>query len=69
MWQITLDELTGDAFRPKQSRTLSGTIYRCEICGAPVGIYGPRERHEHGWVYRRDKCENGHAVDWTGVRE
>lgn len=32
-----------------------------------VGIFGPKGFHEEGWIYKRDKCKNGHVVDWRNV--
>jgi len=66
MWQMTWDEIDCDKVKPKEQHNPSGSIYyRCAICGQPVGIYGPRGFHEEGWLYKRDKCENGHIVDWN----
>lgn len=66
MWQMTWDEYGKDDVKPIEQRNLSGSIYyKCGVCGSPVGIFGPKEFHEEGWLYKRDKCENGHVVDWT----
>ena len=49
MWQMTWDELDQDEVRPIPQQSPSGSIYyRCGICGAWVGIYGPKGFHEEG---------------------
>lgn len=69
MWQITLYELDQDKVKPVRAyNSPSGTHhYTCGICSAPVGIFGPKGFHEQGWLYKRDCCQNGHAVDWEGI--
>ena len=61
MWQITLEELTADSFKPIKTLIHFGSwAYECPICGAPVGIY----KDEDGMIYKRDECKNGHVMDW-----
>ena len=63
MWQMTFDELDQDDVKPIAEQKPSGSIYyTCGICGSFVGMFGPN--HEHRWLYKADKCENGHVVDW-----
>ena len=65
MYQMTLYELDMDKIRPEKEKSLSGSIfYKCGICGAPVGIYDPKNFHEPGWIYKREACQNGHTVEW-----
>ena len=65
MWQMTWDELDQEDVVPTTRHNLSGSVYySCGICGDLVGIFGPPEFHEKGWIYKRDKCKNGHVVDW-----
>ena len=67
MWQMTWDELGKEDVKPIAQNNPSGSVYyRCGICGAPVGIYGPKGWHEEGWLHKKDKCENGHVIDWKG---
>ena len=71
MWQITLFELDKDKIAPKRSYyNPSGTVhYTCGICGEPVGIHSGKCAHvESGWLYQRECCVNGHAVDWEAVK-
>ena len=68
MYQMTLLELETDKAVPEPERGTSGTIcFKCGLCGSYVGIYGPKEFHERGWIYKRDKCQNGHDIDWNEV--
>ena len=70
MWQITLYELNEDKVKPKKAyNSPSGTFhYSCGICEEPVGIHSGNCRHiTDGWLYKRDCCKNGHAVDWSGI--
>ncbi len=68
MWQITWDELDQDEVRPITEHSQSGSIaYRCGICGEYVGLYGPHGFHVEGWLIKRDRCKNGHVVDWTTI--
>ena len=67
MWQMTWDELDQDKVKPRAELKQSGsTYYTCGICGNLVGLFGPE--HEHRWLYKVDKCQNGHVVDWTGIQ-
>ena len=67
MWQITLDELMKASFPPNGKLNWhNGTQdWFCPVCGAVVGIYSNGQTHEEGWLYKRDKCKNGHVVDWA----
>lgn len=49
----------------------SGTFhYSCGICGEPVGIHSGNCKHiADGWLYKRDCCKNGHAVDWAAYEK
>lgn len=69
MWQMTLDELTVEAFAPngRYNRFTGITDWFCPLCGDCVGMYSNGQVHEEGWLYKRDKCRNGHAVDWEGA--
>ena len=72
MWQITLYELDEDKVKPKKAyNSPSGTFhYSCGICGEPVGIHSRNCRHiADGWLYKRDCCKNGHAVDWASYEK
>lgn len=61
MWQMTLEELIADSFKPvRQPIHLGSWSYDCPICGASVGIRTATE----GFIYKRDICKNGHVVDW-----
>lgn len=67
MWQMTWDELGKEDVKPIAEKKPSGsTYYMCGICGGFVGLFGPS--HERRWLYKTDKCENGHVVDWTGIQ-
>ena len=66
-WQMTLAELMGDSFQPVKKMIHFGSWgFECQICGMPVGIFRP---DDGGLIYRREKCPNGHAVDWSQIRE
>ena len=67
MWQMTLDELTAESFKPngKYNRFNGIMDWFCPVCGLVVGIESTGMTHEKGWLYKRDKCKNGHIVDWT----
>lgn len=69
MWQMTLDELTVEAFAPngRYNRFTGITDWFCPLCGEVVGMYSNGQVHEEGWLYKRDKCRNGHIVDWEGA--
>ena len=66
MWQMTWDELDQEDVKPISQSNPSGTIYyRCGICGKAVGIHAGNCPHlSREWLYKRDKCENGHVVKW-----
>lgn len=67
MWQMTWDELTAESFKPngKYNRFNGIMDWFCPVCGLVVGIESTGMTHEKGWLYKRDKCKNGHIVDWT----
>ena len=66
-WQMTLNELIDDSFRPTKTMIHFGSYgFECQICACPVGLYRPADG---GMVYKRDECKNGHKVDWSEVRE
>lgn len=64
MWQMTLDELTTEAFEPNgQYNRLTGLMtWICPLCGQPVGIHSDGSIHEEGWLYKREECKNGHKI-------
>ena len=66
MWQITIDELVEEAFKPNGKLNWRNGIedWFCPLCGELVGIYSNGSTHEEGWLYKRDKCKNGHNIDW-----
>lgn len=66
MWQMTLDELITEAFKPngKYNRLTGLMDWFCPMCGEVVGIWSNGSVHEEGWLFRRDKCKNGHRIDW-----
>lgn len=67
MWQMTMSELLSDSYRPEVKHNWANGIsdYFCPLCGECVGIYGTDTAHEKGWLYQRDKCRNGHVMDWN----
>ena len=69
MWQMTWDEYGQEDVKPIEQHNPHGSVYYlCGICGSIVGIYGPRGFHEEGWIHKREKCSNGHVVDWKGIQ-
>lgn len=66
MWQMTWDELDAEAFKPNDVyNRVNGLIdWFCPVCGQVVGIESTGTVHEKGWLYKRDKCKNGHIIDW-----
>lgn len=71
LYQMTIYELDADRTPPKRDYHVpSGTMrYSCGLCGAPVGIFGPKTFHEQGWLYKREACQNGHVVAWEALDE
>ena len=66
-YQMTLDEMINNEARPpikKRGHSIGQWIYECPICGWCIGIYGDEYFHEHGWLYKRDVCKNGHYIKW-----
>ncbi len=66
-WQMTLQELTEDNYRPtaRENPANGVTDWFCPICGMVVGIHSNGTVHDAGWLFQRDVCRNGHAVDWN----
>lgn len=66
VWQITLDEITEEAFKPNGSYNWRNGItdWLCPLCGGIVGIHSNGKVHEEGWLYKKDECKYGHKVDW-----
>ena len=70
MWHITLNELINSSFQPngKYNRHNGIMDWFCPVCGQVVGIESTGTVHEAGWMYRRDCCQNGHKIDWEGIK-
>ena len=65
MWQMTVYELVMDSFKPVRENMHPGAwAYACPLCNSCVGIYHENS-NEVGFIYKRDICQNGHAVDWN----
>ena len=66
MWQMTWEELTTSSFKPngKYNRFNGIMDWFCPVCGCVVGIESTGLTHEKGWFYKRDKCKNGHSIEW-----
>lgn len=71
-WQMTFQELEADSFKPSRKLLHIGTyVFFCPVCGEAVGFYrNPRiDPITNGMYYKREQCKNGHAVDWSDVKE
>lgn len=71
-YQMTMAEMFDESFKPiRLHETIKGrTSFNCPICGWLVGIYSDGSVHkEIGWMYKREQCKNGHAVDWSDQNE
>ena len=69
-WQMTMEK----ALEPEKARKperiyerIKGqAFYYCPICQDLVGMYSDGSVHrEIGFTYKRDKCRNGHIIDWS----
>ena len=69
MWQITLDEIMNTAFVPNGNYEWRKGIwtYFCPLCGAAVGMFSDGTVHDRGCLLKRDRCPNGHSVDWEAI--
>ena len=69
MWQITLDEIMNTAFAPNGNYEWRKGIwtYFCPLCGSAVGMFSDGTVHAEGCLLKRDKCPNGHIVDWEAI--
>lgn len=71
MWQMTWDELDQESFKPvskgqQYSWHHNGlTHWFCPVCGEHVGITNDQSVHKERLEYKRNKCRNGHKIDWT----
>ena len=65
---MTWAELTDETFKPVQGNVNPRTGMRawfCPVCGECIGIYNTGSVHRERIEYRRNKCKNGHVIDWT----
>lgn len=70
-WQMTMEEALEPEKprKPKREyeRIKGQECYYCPICRWVVGIYSDGSVHkEIGFIYKRDRCKNGHNIDWSG---
>ena len=69
---MTLFELDRDAFQPIKKLMHFGTwSFTCPVCGEVVGFYrDPKfDKVTNGLYLKYEQCKNGHAVDWSMVKE
>lgn len=66
MWQMTLDELGVESFKPvSKYQPYNGlTHWFCPVCGEHVGITNDHSVHKERCEFKRSKCKNGHTISW-----